>query len=249
MSDQRAWQVVLGRIESDLAAGVLKPGDHLAPERALATELGVGRSSVREAVRVLEVLGLVRTQTGSGPSSGAVITAAPSDGMSVLMRLQVAAQGFGVDDVVRTRLLLETAVVGELAALAGPDLAEADTLLAAMDDDGHTSAEFLALDAQFHLALAAAAGNQVVTATMAGLRTSIERYVLIGAARLSSWAPVATRLRAEHRSIVAAVRAHDADGARRHLHDHITGYYAQTFAPVPSSPDPTRPVPHPSKES
>ena len=112
-----------------IVAGVLKPGDHLAPERALATELGVGRSSVREAVRVLEVLGLVRTQTGSGPSSGAVITAAPSDGMSVLMRLQVAAQGFGVDDVVRTRLLLETAVVGELAALAGPDLAEADTLL------------------------------------------------------------------------------------------------------------------------
>ena len=53
MSDQRAWQVVLGRIESDLASGVLKPGDHLVPERALAAELGVGRSSVREAVRVL----------------------------------------------------------------------------------------------------------------------------------------------------------------------------------------------------
>ena len=72
MTDQRAWQVVLGRIESDLAAGVLKPGDHLAAERTLAAELGVGRSSVREAVRVLEVLGLLRTQTGSGPSSGAV---------------------------------------------------------------------------------------------------------------------------------------------------------------------------------
>ena len=120
MSDQRAWQVVLGRIESDLTSGVLKPGDHLRAERALAAELGVGRSSVREAVRVLEVLGLLRTQTGSGPSSGAVITAAPSDGMSVLMRLQVAAQGFAVDDVVRTRLLLEMAVVGELVPSSWP---------------------------------------------------------------------------------------------------------------------------------
>ena len=155
MSDQRAWQVVLGRIESDLASGALKPGDHLAPERALAAELGVGRSSVREAVRVLEVLGLLRTQTGSGPTSGAVITAAPSDGMSVLMRLQVAAQGFPVTDVVRTRLLLETAVIGELALAEIPDLTEADALLDAMDDDAHSSAEFLALDAQFHLALAA----------------------------------------------------------------------------------------------
>lgn len=254
MSDQRAWQVVLGRIESDLAAGVLKPGDHLMAERALAAELGVGRSSVREAVRVLEVLGLLRTQTGSGPSSGAVITAAPSDGMSVLMRLQVAAQGFAVDDVVRTRLLLETAVVGELAALTRPDLAEAEVLLAAMDDEAHTSAEFLALDAQFHLALATAAGNQVVTATMAGLRTSIESYVRTGAARLSHWAPVAARLRVEHRAIVAAVRGHDADAARRHLHDHITGYYAETFAapaPVlaPTTAPATRTVPHPSKES
>jgi len=229
MSEQRAWQVVLGRIESDLADGVLKPGDHLAPERALAAELGVGRSSVREAVRVLEVLGLLRTQTGSGPSSGAVITAAPSDGMSVLMRLQVAAQGFRVSDVVRTRLLLETAVIGELAEAPLPDLTEADALLVAMDDDAHSSAEFLALDAQFHLSLAGAAGNQVVIATMAGLRTSIEGYVRTGAAQLSSWSPVAARLRAEHRAIVASVRAHDAATARRLVHEHITGYYAETF--------------------
>ena len=236
MSDQRAWQVVLGRIEGDLADGVLKPGDHLAPERALAAELGVGRSSVREAVRVLEVLGLLRTQTGSGPSSGAVITAAPSDGMSVLMRLQVAAQGFRVTDVVRTRLLLETAVIGELAQAELPDLTEADALLVAMDDDAHSSAEFLALDAQFHLALAAAAGNQVVIATMAGLRTSIEGYVRTGAAQLSDWSPVAARLRAEHRAIVASVRAHDAEAARRRVHEHITGYYAETFHADASTP-------------
>ena len=229
MSDQRAWQVVLARIESDLASGALEPGDHLAPERALAAELGVGRSSVREAVRVLEVLGLLRTQTGSGPTSGAVITAAPSDGMSVLMRLQVAAQGFPVSDVVRTRLLLETAVIGELALAEAPDLTEADTLLDAMDDDAHSSAEFLALDAQFHLALAAAAGNQVVLATMAGLRTSIEGYVRTGAAQLDAWSPVAARLRAEHRAIVASVRARDPESAHRQVHEHITGYYAETF--------------------
>lgn len=241
MSDQRAWQVVLARIEHDLATGVLKPGDHLAAERALAAELGVGRSSVREAVRVLEVLGLVRTQTGSGPTSGAVITAAPGDGMSVLMRLQVAAQGFAVDDVVRTRLLLETGMIVELAEATGPDLTEAEALLTAMDDDTLTSAEFLALDAQFHLALASAAGNQVVIATMAGLRTSIESYVLAGAAQLSAWSPVAERLRAEHHAIVASVRSRDAATARRLLHDHITSYYAETFHPEPSDTTPTRP--------
>lgn len=71
----RAWEGVLHHIEAcllsgELGPGELGPGDHLPRERALATELGVGRSSVREAVRVLDVLGLVRTQTGSGPKAG-----------------------------------------------------------------------------------------------------------------------------------------------------------------------------------
>jgi len=111
----RAWETVLRRIEGDLVAGVLGPGDHLPSERALAAELGVGRSSVREALRVLEVLGLIRTQTGSGPQSGAIIIARPSGGMAALVRLQVAAHGFAVPDVVATRIVLESAVVTALA--------------------------------------------------------------------------------------------------------------------------------------
>ena len=115
VDDRRAWELVLSHIETQLVEGRLQPGDHLPPERALAGELDVGRSSVREAVRVLEVMGLIRTQTGSGPNSGAIIVARPNGGMQALMRLQVAASGFPVADVVRTRLLLETAVVAELA--------------------------------------------------------------------------------------------------------------------------------------
>src|SRR5215204_5214592 len=114
-SGTRAWRSVLERIESDLLDGRLSPGDRLPPERELAARLGVGRSSVREALRVLEVLGLVRTGTGSGPSSGAIIIATPHGGMSALLRLQVAAHGFPLDDVVRTRLVLESAVVEALA--------------------------------------------------------------------------------------------------------------------------------------
>ena len=97
----RAWQIVLERIESDLLDGRLAPGDRLPGERELAATLGVGRSSVREALRVLEVMGLIRTGTGSGPTSGAIIIATPRGGMSVLLRLQVAANGFPLDDVVQ----------------------------------------------------------------------------------------------------------------------------------------------------
>ena len=231
--DRRAWRLVLESVESDLLSGRLSPGDRLPPERTLAADLGVGRSSVREALRVLEVLGLVRTAVGSGPSSGAVIVSRPSGGMSALLRLQVAAHGFAVDDIVRTRLALEAAVVVDLAdaviaASASVDLAAARDLLSAMEAPGLTDAEFLALDQRFHLALAEASGNQVIVATMAGLRDSIEHYVRVGARQLPSWADTSARLMREHRDILAAVESGDATAARVTVHQHISGYYAET---------------------
>jgi GntR family transcriptional regulator, transcriptional repressor for pyruvate dehydrogenase complex len=223
----RAWQTVLAAIEADLRDGRVRPGDRLAPERELATQLGVGRSSVREALRVLEVLGVLRTATGSGPTSGAIIVATPRGGLSALLRLQVAANGFPVADVVRTRLLLEPSAVRELAAMPARDTAAAHAVLEAMDAVDLTPAEFLALDAQLHLALTEAAGNVVVTAMMDGLRSGVEAYVVAGARALPDWRGTADRLRAEHRAIVSAVDAGDADAAHRLAHEHIARYYAE----------------------
>ena len=223
----RAWRLVLEHIETDLLDGRLGPGDHLPPERELAASLGVGRSSVREALRVLEVMGLIRTASGSGPASGAIVVATPSGGMSALLRLQVAAQGFPLPDVVSTRIILESAVVGTLAAESTPQLTPVHEVLDAMDAGTLSPAEFLALDAQLHVALAEASGNVVVAAMMAGLRTAIESYVSAGAERVPDWDGTADRLRQEHRGIVAAVERGDAASARRLVHEHITGYYAQ----------------------
>jgi GntR family transcriptional repressor for pyruvate dehydrogenase complex len=233
----RAWQAVLEHVESRLLSGDLAPGDRLPGERALSTQLGVGRSSVREALRVLEVLGLIRTHAGSGPNAGAIIIATPGGGMSALMRLQVAARGFPVVDIVRTRLILETSVAGDLAeATQRPDLSAAERLLDAMDSPALAPAEFLALDAAFHLALAEASGNQVITATMAGLRSGIEGYALAGLATISDWVATSARLRSEHRGIVEAIRAADAPASRTRIHDHISGYYAETFIEPSSIP-------------
>ena len=227
MSEQpaRAWRLVLEHIERDLLEGRLGPGDRLPSERDLATELGVGRSSVREAFRVLEVMGLIRTATGSGPQSGAIVIATPTGGMSALLRLQVAAQGFPLDDVVRTRLVLEDAVVATMAGSPDRDTTRAHRLLEAMDAPGLTPAEFLALDAQLHLSLAEASGNTVIAAMMAGLRSSIESYVQSGVAAIEDWEAMAARLRAEHRALVAAIDDADGPAARRLVHTHITGYY------------------------
>lgn len=221
----RAWRVVLDRIESDLLEGVLQPGDRLPPERELATTLGVGRSSVREALRVLEVMGLIRTGTGSGPNAGAIIIGTPTGGLSALLRLQVAAQGFAIADVVRTRVALESDAVEALARATDADLSAVQRILSAMDAEGLSRAEFVALDAQLHLALAEAANNGVSLAMMAGLRDAIEAYVIRGAERIDDWDGTAARLRHEHGDLVETIQAHDPERARRVITDHIRGYY------------------------
>lgn len=237
MSDStpaRAWRVVLEKIEADLLEGRLGPGDRLQPERELATTLGVGRSSVREALRVLEVMGLIRTATGSGPTAGAIVTATPHGGLAQFLRLQVAAQGFPIPDVYETRLLLEEWAVAHLAAESESDLAPARATLEAMEADGLTAEEFLALDTQFHLRLTDAAGNIVVAATMAGLRTTIESYIRAGAERIPDWEATSARLRHEHAEVVRAIEAGDAEQARATLRAHITGYYADAGLPAPA---------------
>lgn len=229
MPEQRAWRLVLEHIERDLIDGRLGPGDRLPSERDLASDLGVGRSSVREALRVLEVMGLIRTATGSGPQSGAIVIATPSGGMSALLRLQVAAHGFALEDVVQTRLVLERAVAGALASASDRDTTAAHRMLAVMDTADLTPGEFLALDAQLHLSLAESSGNTVIAAMMAGLRTAIESYVLAGAAAVDDWGVMAERLRSEHRAIVSAIDEGDADAARALVDAHITDYYHQVL--------------------
>ncbi|NMM89384.1 GntR family transcriptional regulator [Rhodococcus sp. SRB_17] len=227
-SSPRAWEQVLSHLEKRLTSGEVRPGQRLPGERVLAAELGVGRSSVREALRVMEALGLLKAQTGSGPTSGAMIVARPTGGMTMLMRMQVAAQGFPVSDVVKTRLVLEAEVMATLARLQPtPDLGSAVELLDSMENLDLTADEFLILDAQFHVAMADAAGNQVVAAMMAGLRESIEAYVLSGV-QLDSWPTTCSRLRHEHRGLVEAIQAGDPDLARERITSHIRGYYAES---------------------
>ncbi|MET4224952.1 FadR/GntR family transcriptional regulator [Oerskovia enterophila] len=224
----RTHEIVLARIEADLAAGRWGLGERLPAERALAEELGVSRPSVREALRVLEAMGIVRTAVGSGPDAGATVIDRPAAGLGAAVRLHVASGTLVVRDVVETRVLLETWAVGQAAATAGgAGLSEAVTLLDTMDDPSLDPARFRELDAAFHVALVRLAGNVLVEAVMTGLRGAIESYVEAGTERLEDWPRTAVRLRAEHRAVLDAVARGDGAGAADAVREHIEGFYRE----------------------
>jgi GntR family transcriptional repressor for pyruvate dehydrogenase complex len=226
MSRERTHEVVLRRIEEDLAAGRITLGQRLPGERQLAEQLGVSRPSVREAIRVLEAMGIVRTAAGSGAAAGAVIVADPSTALASAMRLHLATSHLVIDDIVATRLLIESWSVrtAATAKVHGP-FAEAERLLDAMDDAGLTPELFHQLDAEFHVELARLAGNPLVTAVMSALRDSIQEYVMAAVPGLPDWSATARKLRREHRGILGAVRSGNGERAAALVTSHITGFY------------------------
>lgn len=226
----RTHERVLAQIEAGLSAGKWSIGDRLPAERALADELGVSRPSVREAIRILEAMGIVRTAVGSGPSAGATVIDRPAAGLGAAVRLHVASGTLPVPDVVRTRVLLETGAVRD-AAGRSTDTAALDRVrehVEAMADPGLDVAAFVEHDQDFHIELARLGGNQLVEAILSGMRAAVATYVLTGAEAGVDWPRTAARLCTEHEGIVAAVARHDAAEAERLMREHIEGFYRET---------------------
>ncbi|MEU7915046.1 FadR/GntR family transcriptional regulator [Microbispora bryophytorum] len=239
----RAFEEVLARIEERIGADGLTVGDRLPGERQLAEQLGVGRSSVREALRVLETLGVVASQAGRGPDAGAVLTSRPGNALTDLLRLHLGLATLSMREVIDTRLMIEQwaaarAAAANAAANAAapartaeartePQTAETQTAtarmaeaIAAMDAAGDP-AEFVEHDIAFHLALAEAAGNRLIVAVMRALRDALRRYAVDAVVRLGDTGG----LQDDHRRIHRAIEDGDAGAAAAAVAEHLARAY------------------------
>ena len=238
MSTDPAYTVVLEWIEQQLRTGGLRVGDKLPAERTLADDFGISRASVREAVRILAAMGLVRSATGSGPHSGATVISDPSAALGWALRMHIATRALPVADVVAARVLLETQSSLDAASSRNGAretlLAQAGDMLDRMDDPALDDAEFHLLDAQFHVLLASLGGNVVLETIMASLREATISYVQETVAATSDWPAIRAQLQAQHRAVHRATVARDGQLAARLLREHIMWFYSH--APQPPEP-------------
>lgn len=228
----RAYSVVLDWLEEQLRSGEIVVGDKLPGERALAEQFSISRASVREATRILDAMGLVRSGVGSGPNAGAIVISEPSAALAWALRMHVATRALPVRDLVQTRLLLETQAARDAAdPRIAPDseertaiLRSAGEVLDQMDHPGLPAADFHALDAQFHILLISLAGNVVVETMMASLRQATISYISETVADNPDWPAIARRLQEQHRAILAAVEKRQGERAAELLREHITWF-------------------------
>jgi DNA-binding FadR family transcriptional regulator len=200
-------------------SGAIPPDSRLPTEKQLCDQLGVGRSTVREALQILATLNVVRAVPGSGtyarlPSADQAVRA---DLLAGLIGNEAAF------DLLEARAMIEPAAA-RLACLRATE-AELAALGALLDrhqaacDAGQPVASFAA---RFHMLLAAASGNRAITAFMESIMGLLEAR----GQWLCGGSDEARRELAEHRAILALVCARDAEGTADALARHIVDYAA-----------------------
>ncbi|UEM24804.1 FadR family transcriptional regulator (plasmid) [Skermanella mucosa] len=213
---RRLYRQVADHLKELIDRGEYKVGERLPTERELSDKLGISRPTVREALIALEVEKRVRIRVGSG-----IYVTEPPEAPSHLPPLTVPVEG--PFELLRARAFIEGAIAAEAATHAGSsDIETMDRLLAAMERAGGSdNAEIIALDRQFHQAIAATVGNAVILRFVGDL---FDQRINPYFQRLSRYFETPDTWRAaidEHRAIRDAIVARDPHQAREAMRHHL----------------------------
>ena len=211
---------IVGQIIDLISRDVLKPGDRLPPERSLCKQFGVGRTSLREALRTLSVMGILEPRIGEGTfvcdNSGRYLEKSLSWGLLLDPK--------EINDLVETRLMLESRNAFLAAGRATEaDLRELERTTGGIEASLDQPGEFLEFDVRFHLAVARATQNSILRNLLVMIRNYLQEWIR---ASLEEPATHTVEVRArmsvdEHGRILRAIRKRDAEAAQRAMEEHI----------------------------
>jgi GntR family transcriptional repressor for pyruvate dehydrogenase complex len=201
-----------------ILTGELAPGDRLPPEADLAANLGLSRTSLREAVRALTMLGVIDTRQGDG----SYITGLGPELLLGALGLAVDLQREdAIPDLVAVRRILEPAATALAATRV--NAADLEEIRSYIRSDLDQVGDYIELDWEFHHAIARAAGNPLLSVLLDGLAAPTVRMRVWRGQTLPG---VLERTLDEHRLIADALDAHDADLAYAAATVHIAGVEA-----------------------
>lgn len=226
VSRSRTHEQVLEQIEAQIVRGALRTGDRLPSERTLMELLEVSRSSIREALRILESIGIIVATGSRGMDAGWVISDHPSPALGRLLQLHMMLARFELTDLVEVRILLERWACRRAAARGdGHHFDAAQRALDAMNDEALSPRDFNRLDTEFHIRIAEASGNVLLRDLMQALRDAVEREMVAIFERHQDWRATASHLRKEHAAILEALRSGDGEQAAALAERHIATFY------------------------
>jgi GntR family transcriptional regulator, transcriptional repressor for pyruvate dehydrogenase complex len=219
---------VFEQLLGSIVSGEWKEGQRILPERELCQQLGVARPSLREALKALEIMGLVDSRVGAG-----TFVRKRADFLSRPLLWAIAgSSSAGARELVESRLVLE----GELAGFAADRATESDLLeiRRALHNLDAAPGEVLDCDLKFHLAIAFAAHNQVLLNAVLMIRNLIQQWMLV----TLQIPGIIEKALIQHTGILESIVAKDSKSARDRMRGHLSemgGLLVQIKSPEPSN--------------
>jgi GntR family transcriptional repressor for pyruvate dehydrogenase complex len=206
------YELVSERLAAQLRE--LEAGDQLPAERELAERFAVGRSSVREALRMLESRGLIESR-----GNGTFVVGTPRSPLNQSLGLLVATEQGSARELFEVRRLLECEAVALAAVRRTNDqLERLEAATADMAAALGAHDDYIAADIRYHLVIAEATGNRVIVHLMHAIRDQL--LELLGTVYAVPGGPA--RSIEQHREITSAIGTHQPERARELMHDHIS---------------------------
>jgi GntR family transcriptional regulator, transcriptional repressor for pyruvate dehydrogenase complex len=214
-ADTAAAKVARNLIEYLVVSRGVSLGERIPSERQLAEVLGTGRSAVREALKALNILGLVDIRQGGGT----YLTSAESTLLPDVIEWGLLLGGERTRETIEARLVIECALAGFAARRRTDEqLLRLDSLLADMAATVDQPERFTDADVAFHMELARAAHN----ATLASVHSSLQSMLRVWIKKvLSHYDRSREALVDEHRRVLEAVRAKNPAGAEAAMREHL----------------------------
>ena len=207
-------ELVAQRLVNLVSSGILKPGDKLPPERELAQQLNVGRTTVREALKLLTLSGLLEARRGDGTYVREEFTSF----LSQHIEWPVLLSASEVDMIVEVREGLEAKAARLAAKRATPEeIEKIGVFQRLLEIEGRDIERETELDLEFHQAIANASHNELVGRLMLSLQNILRQYIALSNQMTDR---LETTI-AEHQAIYDAIAAGDADAAERAIIEHL----------------------------
>lgn len=221
---------IIEHIKGLIRQQTLKDGDRLPSEEKMARQMGVGRGTIREALKVLIHLGLIERQ-----SRGTFVAALAREKLQRKDFFRKFETHRDVMEMVELRKIIEPEAAGLAAERADPEeIAQIAEMYRLMSEERYEVEDFIAHDIRFHLMILKAAGNSLLIEIMQNIQQLLRKNQYVVVQKSNS---IMARSLEFHGRIVAAIENRNKSLAKRHMLSHVEDVEKEMYRVFKEEPD------------
>ena len=217
VKNMKVYEQVVDQIKEMVRVGQIKKGDKLPTERVMAEELQVSRTSIREAMRALEVVGLIESRQGAGNYIREEFDDVLLEPLSIVFMLQNGTN----KDIFELREVLELSTIFlSVMRISDEELKKLGELVERFKTS-RDEEENVKIDSEFHSIIVKGANNVLITNLLEGVSELVDKFISEGRRAILSDERNRGKLLDFHEKIYLAIKIRDAYSAYKHMQEHF----------------------------